>query len=361
MPIPIPSPWRGGGLNWLVQRFPSTPSKGTQLLTDDLALHPKSKELRRLPTTIDSEGTRIVEPCWEVAIMETTPTVGEELVEKFRCDGFVVVPNLLTESELDWFGAAVDRAVRHRARHDHRRLEEKSPYEQSFRQCMNLWEDHPDVLPLTFHPRISAVATLLIGVPALRLWHDQALYKDPGGRYTEPHQDQPYWPMDETDTLTAWIPFDGSSHETGCMGYLPGSHASGLRKFVDIFTAHETYKILEEPALEGIPPVYVEVPRGGVAFHHGLTVHLAKPNRSNTVRRVHTMIYFRDGAVRTRPFMHPSVDRPGIAIGERIASDLTPIVWPRAAGDFPKPPPIPLTPFLEGLRSSFQGTLPELE
>jgi hypothetical protein len=21
MPIPIPSPWRGGGLNWLVQRF----------------------------------------------------------------------------------------------------------------------------------------------------------------------------------------------------------------------------------------------------------------------------------------------------------------------------------------------------
>jgi hypothetical protein len=23
MPIPIPSPWRGGGLNWLVQRFPS--------------------------------------------------------------------------------------------------------------------------------------------------------------------------------------------------------------------------------------------------------------------------------------------------------------------------------------------------
>jgi hypothetical protein len=25
MPIPIPSPWRGGGLSWLVQRFPKEP------------------------------------------------------------------------------------------------------------------------------------------------------------------------------------------------------------------------------------------------------------------------------------------------------------------------------------------------
>ena len=291
--------------------------------------------------------------------MSAAPIVSRELIEKFRRDGFVVVPDLLTEEELEKFGAAVDRAVRDRARNDHRRLEEKSPYEQSFTQCMNLWEDHPEVLPLTFHPKISEVATILIGVPALRLWHDQALYKDAGGRYTEPHQDQPYWPMDETDTLTAWIPFDGSTHETGCMGYVPGSHLVGLRKFVNIFTADERVKILEEPEISGVPPVYVEVPRGAVAFHHGLTVHLAKPNRSNRTRRVHTMIYFRDGATRTKPYLHPSVDRAGIKVGEAIDSDLTPMVWPRAAGDWPIPPRMPLTPVMVKLNA--YGAMPDIK
>ena len=291
--------------------------------------------------------------------MDETQIVSPVLVENFRRDGFVVVPNLLGEDELEKFGAAVDRAVHDRGRNDHRKLEEKSPYEQSFTQCINLWEDHPDVLPLTFHPKISQIAVALIGVPALRLWHDQALYKDSGGRHTEPHQDQPYWPMDETQTLTAWVPFDGSTHETGCMGYVPGSHLVGLRKFVNIFKANEKVKILEDPAISGMPAVYVEVPRGSVAFHHGLTVHMAKPNRSGRARRVHTMIYFRDGATRTKPYVHPSVDRPGIKVGEAIASDLTPIVWPRTAGDFPKPPRMPLTPVLEQLNT--YGAFPEIK
>ncbi len=291
--------------------------------------------------------------------MSAGPIVSEDLVEEFRRDGFVVVPDLLTDAELEEFGAAVDRAVADRKRNDTRTLAEKSLYEQSFTQCINLWEDHPDVLPLTFHLKISEVAAILIGVPRLRLWHDQALYKDAGGRYTEPHQDQPYWPMDEIDTLTAWIPFDGSTRENGCMGYVPGSHRVGVKKFINIFAADETVKILEEPAIAAIPPVYVEVPRGGVAFHHGLTVHLAMGNKGNRTRRVHTMIYFRDGATRTKPYVHPSVDRPGIKVGEAIDSDLTPLVWPRAASDLLKPPGFPLTPVLE--RLNIHGALPTVK
>jgi ectoine hydroxylase-related dioxygenase (phytanoyl-CoA dioxygenase family) len=285
--------------------------------------------------------------------------VSAEQIEQFGRDGFVVIDHLLTLDELEKFGAAVDRAVAARGRNDTRALGEKSLYEQSFTQCINLWEDNPEVLPLTFHPKISEAAATLIGVPRLRLWHDQALYKDAGGRYTEAHQDQPYWPMDEIDTLTAWIPFDGSTRENGCMGYVPGSHMVGVKKFINIFTADEKVKILEEPKIAAIAPAYVEVPRGSVAFHHGLTVHMAMANKSVHTRRVHTMIYFRDGATRTKPYVHPSVDRPAIKVGEAIASDLTPIVWPRAAGDLPKPPHLPLTPVLE--RLNIHGALPNVK
>lgn len=273
-------------------------------------------------------------------------TVRESAIEAFRRDGFVVVEDLLDEGERARYGAAVDAAVAARTRRDSRTFEEKTRYEQSFLQCINLWEDFPDVRPLTFHARVAETAATLLGVDALRIWHDQALYKESGGRVTDPHQDQPYWPLEQADTITAWMPFDGSTHESGCMGYFAGSHGSGLRKFADIFTG-TGYELGSVPELRECELRWTEVPPGAVAFHHGLTVHQARPNRTQATRRVHTVIYFADGSTRvTRRHPHPSVDRAGIAPGTVVASDVTPIAWPRPEGDLPPvpPPPDPLLP-----------------
>ncbi len=268
--------------------------------------------------------------------------VATELVEDFRRDGFVVVPDLLTTGELARYRTAVDEAVARRSRHDRRTLDEKSLYEQSFTQCQNLWEDCPGVRPLTFHPRIAEIAACLLGVGAVRIWHDQALYKEAGGRETDPHQDQPYWPIVEPDTVTAWIPLEGSTLANGAMGYLPGSHRLGLREFVDIFTGTGDDPLARRE-LEGLEPVWIEVPAGAVAYHHGLTFHLAGPNTTGTVRRVHTAIYFADGSTRGEGrYPHPSVERAGIAIGAQIASDVTPIAWPRLGGLPPDPPAAPI-------------------
>src|SRR4051795_10340201 len=247
----------------------------------------------------------------------TASLLAPELIEEFREKGFVVVPDLLSGEELDRYGAAVTTAVQRRTADDDRALEEKSPYQQSFQQCMNLWEDFPDVRPLTFHPRLGQTAAELLGVDGVRLWHDQALYKQAGGRVTDPHQDHPYWPIKETASVTAWIPFDGSTMASGAMAYLPGSHTVGLRKFVNIFFG-EPHDILGDPEVAGIEPVFVEVPKGSVAFHHGLTVHLANANTTDTDRAVHTIIYFPDGSTRGYPFPHFAVDRGGVELGDPI-------------------------------------------
>lgn len=259
----------------------------------------------------------------------------------FRRDGFVVVPGLLEAGELARYEAAVTAAVRDRRGHDVRPLAERSRYEQSFVQCMNLWEDRDDVRPLTFHPKLGQAAAELLGVDAVRLWHDQALYKEAGGRPTDAHQDHPYWPIAETASVTAWIPFQGSTLASGALGYVPGSHRLGLRRFVNIFFG-EPEDILARPELAGAEPVFVEVPKGSVAFHHGLTVHLAKPNTTDRDRAVHTIIYFPDGSTRGDPHPHFAVDRPGIEVGAPIDGDVTPIVWPRPLGDLP---PVPGSPW----------------
>jgi hypothetical protein len=267
--------------------------------------------------------------------------VDDGLVADFERDGFVVVPDLLTEDELDRYERLVTDAVSDRTRGDDTPLEAKSRYQQSFVQCMNLWEDHPGVRPLTFHPRLGQAAAELLRVPAVRLWHDQALFKQPGGRPTDAHQDHPYWPIAETASVTAWVPFDGSTLASGSMAYLPGTHAIGLRKFVNIFFG-EPEDILSDPEVAGIEPVFVEVPKGSVAFHHGLTVHLANPNTTARPRAVHTVIYFPDGSTRGYPHPHFSVDRNGIGVGDPIDGDATPIAWPRPDGDLPPPPTEPV-------------------
>jgi hypothetical protein len=254
---------------------------------------------------------------------------------------------LLSADERRRYGSAVDEAVGRRSKGDTRTLAQKSRYEQSFTQCQNLWEDSEGVRPLTFHPLLAETAARLLGVGAVRLWHDQALYKEPGGRETDPHQDQPYWPIVETNTITAWIPFDGSTLETGAMGYLPGSHRLGVREFVNIFTVDGDEGdggVLGREELAGIEPVFVEVPPGAVAYHHGLTFHLAGANRTGTVRRVHTVIYFADGSTRGEGrFPHPSVERAGIGLAEVIASDVTPLAWPRPVAEpLPPAPAVPL-------------------
>ena len=271
----------------------------------------------------------------------TSSLVSAELLEQYERDGFVVVPDLLSPEEVAEYGTRVTNAVGLRTEGDDRPLAERSPYQQSFLQCMNLWEDFPDVRSLTFHPKLAQVAAELMHVDAVRVWHDQALYKKAGGRATDAHQDHPYWPIKETNSITAWIPFEGSTLESGALGYVPGSHRIGVRKFVNIFTG-DPNDILDDPEIAGKEPRFLEVPAGSVAYHHGLTVHLAKPNVSDRDRAVHTIIYFPDGSTRGYPNPHFAVDRGEIEVGQKIDSDVTPIAWPREAGDLPEPPQKPL-------------------
>ena len=81
-----------------------------------------------------------------------------------------------------------------------------------------------------------------------------------------------------------------------------------------------------------------ETEPGSVVFHHSLTVHEADANSGPNVRRVYCIIYFADGCVRRSPIPHMTPDRQGIAVGEPIQGEVSPIVWPRPLGDLPPAP-----------------------
>src|SRR4051794_21829880 len=90
-----------------------------------------------------------------------------ELGPQFRQDGFVVIPDLLSLDEPDRYRPLLTETEGERTSGDTVPLEQKSRYQQSFLQCMSLWEDFPDIRPLTFHPRLGQAAAELLGVDAV--------------------------------------------------------------------------------------------------------------------------------------------------------------------------------------------------
>jgi len=228
----------------------------------------------------------------------------ESLIDHFNEKGFVIAEKLLEVSEIKHYRKVLDEAVRLRKQLDKRKLSEKTEYEQSFIQCQNLWEDNPEIRELAFDQRIAATAAKLLGVDRLRIWHDQALVKESGGRETDAHHDQPYWPIKESNTITAWIPLVPISENNGQMGFFPGSHKIKEAKFINIFQGKVDQQELNKlPQVEG--PVF-------------------------------TVIYFADGSTRRDDQFHFSVDRAGIGVGEIIDSDVTPLAFPVSS-----PPPRP--------------------
>jgi ectoine hydroxylase-related dioxygenase (phytanoyl-CoA dioxygenase family) len=263
-----------------------------------------------------------------------------DLVAAFRRDGYVHAQAVLTADEVERYGAAVDHAVTTRKRNDGRTLAEKTPYEQSFIQCEYLWEDFPDVRALAFDPKVAGLAASLLRADAVRMWHDQALYKEPGGRETDAHQDHAYWPIEGLDAVTAWAPLVDVDESIGCMGYVAGTQA-GECDYIDIFNDPGAGRQLQAKYADN-PPRFTPAKAGDVIFHQARTVHMARANTSDRMRRVYTCIYFRDGSVRSAtPNYHPSVDRDRIAVGAKIAGGATPVAWPLPDGRLPEPQPWP--------------------
>ncbi len=260
------------------------------------------------------------------------------VVQQFQRDGFVAIPNLINAQTLQQAREAIDAAVAERSDADQRNLAEKNRYEQSFIQCMRLWEDYETVRPFTFHPKIAQAAAELLDVSAVRLWQDQALYKEPGGQPTTAHQDQSFWPIGNAPLVSAWVALSDTNRQNGAMAYVPGSHKAGRLQVVDITHQSEPYDILTDPALAGQRPQLVEAKAGTVIFHHGYSVHLAGANNSDRVRRAMTMVYIADGAIRLKDWPVFGLDRDNVAVGAVIEGPGLPIAWPRNDQALPAAP-----------------------
>lgn len=231
-------------------------------------------------------------------VLNSDYNISEEQFNLYDKNGFLFLNKVLTEDEVNFFSLVIDKAVEKRTSHDKRPLEQRSPYEREFLQCGHLWSEFPGIKSLTLSPRLGSIAKQLLKANNVRLWHDQALYKIPGGDATEPHQDLAYWPMLDRNAGTIWIALDEVTIEMGAMYFIPGSHKSGLDSYehrIEDSLNKKINLIDEAKKIVKTEPVGYNLKPGDATFHHGLTVHYTGKNLTDKVRKGMTIIYFSDG------------------------------------------------------------------
>lgn len=240
--------------------------------------------------------------------MRAHPSTGEK--DFYQENGFLAVPQFLAPAELAAWRGAVDVAIGARGQQRFsfaadtdadadspaRASEDQAYYDQVFTQRVNLWQTSEPMRDLLFQPDLGQFAGELAGVSGLRIWHDQALVKEPYGNPTAFHLDVPYWSFTSPDAITIWIALDDATVQNGCLYYIPASHQA--QKFDNVGIGKELGALFEVyPEWREVPAVPCPVPAGGAVLHNGLTFHGAGANMTPGRRRAMTCAYMPDGAV----------------------------------------------------------------
>jgi ectoine hydroxylase-related dioxygenase (phytanoyl-CoA dioxygenase family) len=257
--------------------------------------------------------------------------ITDEQVEFFRKNGFIKIKEVLTPETIAHIDEVVSREV-DRLNTQHKAMEDRDTYGKAFLQIMNIWRSSEQVKQVVFSKRLADIARQLLEVSGVRIYHDQALYKEPSGGHTPWHADQYYWPLNTDRTVTAWIPLQETPLELGALEFSAGS--AELTEGRDKEISDESQALLEHLLSEkGFPHVVEPYALGEVSFHTGWTYHRAGPNKTDKMRKVMTMIYMDKEMKLKAPInRHQEADWdawcPGAVIGELIDTEMNPVIYP---------------------------------
>jgi ectoine hydroxylase-related dioxygenase (phytanoyl-CoA dioxygenase family) len=266
--------------------------------------------------------------------IDSSYPISDAQIERFRRDGFIRLKDVFDGEtlraygqELTWLTIALNTQTKP--------LEERSTYDRAFLQVMNLWRQGGPAREFVFGKRLAGIAAALLEVEGVRLYHDQSLYKEPGGGITPAHADQYYWPLATDRCVTAWVPLQAVPQDMGPLAFFAGSQAVEFGRDLGISDDSER-EINAAMQAQGFPVVDGPFDLGEVSFHLGWTFHRAGPNRSQQPRSVMTVIYMDRDMRLKAPENHMQQQDwekwcPGAVVGEIIDTPLNPVLFERAA------------------------------
>ena len=215
----------------------------------------------------------------------------ESQVRQFESQGFLVVENLLGESEVDGLTQRMQDLVDGTVPFPQDSLEWEPGTDpqnrgaNTLRKINSCAEHDSFFVEHASKPAILDVIESLLGSD-IKLFGDQAFIKPPGGSEKTYHQDSAYFAIEPKAIITCWAALDDVTVENGCLWVIPGSHTGGIVDHSDIWMVgdRQDMKVPDEK-LEREREVSITMKAGSCSFHHSVLLHRSGPNLTEQHRR----------------------------------------------------------------------------
>ena len=248
----------------------------------------------------------------------------------YQQNRFIKLKQVFDEETISFFNEVIGKRVEV-MNQQNTPLEQRSTYGKAFLQLFNLWKEDELVKAFVFSERLAKIAADLMQVDGVRIYHDQALFKEGGGGITPWHADQYYWPLETDKTVTAWIPLQATPLALGPLEFSAGSHQIVEGRDLEIGDESESV-IQKKLKVTNFQHVIEAFDLGEVSFHSGWVFHRAGANTTSDMRKVMTVIYMDKDMVLKNPDNKNQINDwntwcPGATIGEVIDTPLNPILY----------------------------------
>tara|TARA_R110001592_G_scaffold80008_2_gene238741 strand:+ start:7601 stop:8407 length:807 start_codon:yes stop_codon:yes gene_type:complete len=257
-------------------------------------------------------------------------TLTKDQIDFYCTYRYIKLKNVFDQETLTYFNGIISKKVTE-LNAEPKPLDKRDTYGKAFVQLFNLWKEDETIKPLIFSKRLAQLATELMQVDGVRLYHDQALFKEAGGGITPWHADQYYWPLQTDKTVTAWIPLQETPLNMGPLEFSAGSHE--IMEGRDLSISDESEKAIQNRLkVTDFKHVIEPFDVGEVSFHSGWVFHRAGANTTQEMRKVMTIIYMDKNMKLKKPSNDGQQNDwdtwcPGAQIGKTINSPLNPILY----------------------------------
>ena len=204
------------------------------------------------------------------------------LVDQYKKEGFVIIPNVLDE---DLMAEARDHVTW---------LQEKNPGLRPEQLGHFLMTQDAFWVRLISDDRLLDVAEKFIG-PDIGLFASHYIAKRPhDGKAVPWHQDGSYWPLEPMEVITFWLALDKCDEENGCMKVMPGTQNKKLLSKEDYVTQNDEQLFdmaMDASSIDESAAVNIALNPGDVEIHHPNVIHGSHANTSPRWRRGLTIRY----------------------------------------------------------------------
>ncbi len=204
--------------------------------------------------------------------------------EKYHCDGYAIYRSVFSADEIAALADEADKLLQRTELIDTQNIRCRWQDHRESGECMfDCFDPVIDIAPVcgyfAMHEKMLEILASLYDEPAC-LFKDKLIFKRPGAKGYDLHQDYIGWDSFPESFLTVVIPIDATTAHNGATEVFPGVHRKGYLSPRD-----GEYHQLSEDTVDLATGVILEMTPGDVAIFSGFTPHRSAANSSETARR----------------------------------------------------------------------------